>query len=86
MLRFYANLKALHEEVTGSAIPVTIYFPDNTEVSFVVDYGMFQENKYTEKNRGIKEGRVQSRRNNKNDEKFTNNIWHKHRKYTAENR
>ena len=51
MLRFYANLKALQEEVTGSAIPVTIYFPDNTEVSFAVDYGMFQENKYTEKNR-----------------------------------
>lgn len=51
MLRFYANMNVLQAEVTGSAIPVTIYFPDNTEVSFLVDYGMFQEKNYTERNR-----------------------------------
>ncbi len=51
MLRFYSNVKVLQEEVTGTQIEITNYFPEEDhEVRFLVDCGYFQESEYFEKN------------------------------------
>lgn len=48
--RFYYTITALHPEVTGSCILVTIHYPDNKVTYFIVDCGMFQESEYTQLN------------------------------------
>lgn len=49
--RFYADIKSLHSEVTGSCNIVTIRFPDGRKSSFLTDCGLFQgrsEEKYND--------------------------------------
>ena len=48
--RFYADIMAIHPEVTGSCILVVVKRPDNTTVKFVVDCGLFQERDYSKNN------------------------------------
>ena len=48
--RFYADIMALHEEVTGSCNLVIVKFPNGEKLRFVVDCGLFQEQKYDELN------------------------------------
>lgn len=48
--RFYADIMALHEEVTGSCNLVIVKFPNGKALRFVVDCGLFQEQKYDELN------------------------------------
>lgn len=47
---FYYTLQAFHEEVTGSCIICTIHFPNNTERNILVDFGIYQESEYEDKN------------------------------------
>ena len=44
--RFYVDIMAVHQEVTGSCNLVIAKFPDNETVRFVVDCGLFQERQY----------------------------------------
>ena len=48
--RFYADIMALHDEVTGSCNLVIIKFPIGETLRFVVDCGLFQEREYDELN------------------------------------
>ena len=48
--KFCANVSNLHDEVTGSCHYVCVTFPDETNVNFIVDCGLFQEKKYTNNN------------------------------------
>ncbi|MBE5822103.1 MAG: MBL fold metallo-hydrolase [Clostridiales bacterium] len=48
--RFYVDIMAMHEEVTGSCNLVVIKFPNGNTIRFVVDCGLFQERKYSELN------------------------------------
>lgn len=48
--RFYIDIMALHNEVTGSCILCIIKFPDGTTKRLVVDCGLFQELEYSELN------------------------------------
>lgn len=48
--RFYVDIMAMHEEVTGSCNLIIAKFPDGNTVRFVVDCGIFQERKYEELN------------------------------------
>lgn len=48
--RFYADIMAMHEEVTGSCNLVIVKLPDGNDIRFVVDCGLFQEKKYEELN------------------------------------
>lgn len=48
--RFYVDIMAMHEEVTGSCNLVVVKFPDGNTTRFVVDCGLFQERKYDELN------------------------------------
>lgn len=48
--RFYADVMAIHEEVTGSCNIVIVKFPNNEIIRFIVDCGLFQEKKYNELN------------------------------------
>lgn len=48
--RFYVDVMAMHEEVTGSCNLVTAKFPDGETLRFVVDCGLFQEKEYNELN------------------------------------
>ncbi len=50
---FYFTLQAFHEEVTGSCIVCTIHFPNNTERNILVDFGIYQETIYEDKNEEI---------------------------------
>ena len=43
---FYVDVMALHPEVTGSCNIVTIRFPNRKKVHFLVDCGLFQDEKY----------------------------------------
>ena len=43
---FYCNIEAIHNEVTGSCIRVTVHYPDGKVTTFLVDCGVFQEQKY----------------------------------------
>lgn len=51
--RFYVDVMALHNEVTGSCILNIIKFPDGTTKKIVVDCGLFQEIDYSELNRSL---------------------------------
>ena len=42
----YLDILALHKEVTGSCILCTIRFPNREKLKFIVDCGLFQEEKY----------------------------------------
>lgn len=48
--RLYADIMAVHPEVTGSCNLVVVKQPDGSTVKFVVDCGLFQERQYSEKN------------------------------------
>lgn len=48
--RFYADVMAMHPEVTGSCNLVIAKLPNNETIRFVVDCGMFQEREYDELN------------------------------------
>ena len=48
--RFYADIMAMNEEVTGSCNLVIVKFPNGEKLRFVVDCGLFQERKYDELN------------------------------------
>ena len=48
--RFYVDIMAIHDEVTGSCILVIVKFPDGRTLRFVVDCGLFQERKYQKYN------------------------------------
>ncbi len=48
--RFYVDIMAMHDEVTGSCILVIVKFPDGRTLRFVVDCGLFQEREYDELN------------------------------------
>src|SRR5690625_4912552 len=44
--QMYLDVLALHKEVTGSCILCTVRFPNGEKVKFIVDCGLFQEEKY----------------------------------------
>ena len=46
----YLDVTALHEEVTGSCILCTVRYPDRSKTQFIVDCGLFQEEKYQAQN------------------------------------
>lgn len=46
----YADIVSLHNEVTGSCNICTVRFPDTKKVKFIVDCGLFQEEKYQKQN------------------------------------
>lgn len=48
--RFYADIMAMHPEVTGSCNLVIVKLPDGETIRFVVDCGLFQEKEYEELN------------------------------------
>lgn len=48
--RFYVDVIALHPGVTGSNILCLVHFPYGPMVRFVVDCGLFQEQKYSNLN------------------------------------
>ena len=48
--RFYADIMAVHPEVTGSCNLVIVKFPDGTTTKFTVDCGLFQEEQYANSN------------------------------------
>lgn len=48
--RFYADIMAMHNEVTGSCNLIIVKFPNGESLRFVVDCGLFQEKKYYELN------------------------------------
>ena len=43
---FYCNIETIHNEVTGSCIRVEVHYPDGNITTFVVDFGVFQEQQY----------------------------------------
>lgn len=49
----YVDITSLHDEVTGSCIVCTVRFPDSRKVKFLVDCGLFQEEKYQKYNYGF---------------------------------
>lgn len=51
--RFYANIEAMHDEVTGSCILVTTSFPDGKMMRFIVDCGLYQEKEYEKLNESL---------------------------------
>lgn len=48
--RFYADVMAMHPEVTGSCNLVIVKLPNDETIRFVVDCGLFQEREYDELN------------------------------------
>ncbi len=46
----YLDVLALHKEVTGSCILCTVRFPNREKLKFIVDCGLFQEEKYQQLN------------------------------------
>lgn len=48
--RFYADIMALHPEVTGSCNLVIVKYPDGETTKFVVDCGLFQESEHDKLN------------------------------------
>lgn len=44
--KFYANIEAMHDEVTGSCIFTSVTFPDGNKLRFIVDCGLYQEREY----------------------------------------
>ena len=50
---FYADVMAMHPEVTGSCNLVVVRLPDDTNIRFAVDCGLFQERDYDELNNSL---------------------------------
>ena len=48
--RFYVDVMAMQNEVTGSCNLIIVKFPSEETVRFVVDCGLFQEREYEEMN------------------------------------
>ena len=48
--RFYVDVMAMHQEVTGSCILNNIKFPDGSSKKVLVDCGLFQEAEYSSQN------------------------------------
>ncbi len=48
--RIYADVMAIHPEVTGSCHQVVAKLPNKETIKFIVDCGMFQEREYSELN------------------------------------
>ena len=46
----YVDIVSLHNEVTGSCNICTVRFPNTKKVKFIVDCGLFQEEKYQKQN------------------------------------
>ncbi len=46
--RFYVDVSALHEAVTGSCIMNSVKFPDGSTVKYLIDCGLFQEHNESE--------------------------------------
>jgi len=44
--RFYVDIMAMNQEVTGSCNLIVAKFPDGNSIRFIVDCGLFQEKKY----------------------------------------
>ena len=51
--RFYVDVMALHNEVTGSCIMNTIKFPDGSTKKVLIDCGLFQEMEYSDLNKSL---------------------------------
>lgn len=51
--RFYVDIMAMNEEVTGSCNLVIVKFPNGETTRFVVDCGLFQEKEYDELNKSL---------------------------------
>ena len=51
--RFYVDIMAMHEEVTGSCNLAIVKFPNGETLRFVTDCGLFQERKYDELNNAL---------------------------------
>ena len=51
--RFYADIMAMHPEVTGSCNLVVVKLPNLETIRFVVDCGLFQEKDYEELNQDL---------------------------------
>lgn len=49
--RLYAEIMALHPEVTGSLNLVNVIFPNYERIRFIVDCGLFQEKQYSKYNK-----------------------------------
>lgn len=50
MLLLYVDIMACHDEVTGSCHLCVVKFPNKETTKFIVDCGLFQEEKYTKYN------------------------------------
>lgn len=50
---FYVDIMALHPEVTGSCNIVTVNLPNGRRFHFIVDCGLFQDEKYNEYNKEL---------------------------------
>ena len=50
---FFYTITALHPEVTGSCLLVTVHYPDGNKMMFIVDCGLFQEKPYTQLNNQV---------------------------------
>ena len=48
--KFYANIEAMHDEVTGSCILVSVSLPNGEMLRFIVDCGLYQEREYEDLN------------------------------------
>ena len=48
--KFYADIMAVHPEVTGSCNLVVVKYPDGGTTKFMVDCGLFQEKDYNDNN------------------------------------
>lgn len=51
--KFYANIEAMHDEVTGSCILTSVKFPDGRKMRFIVDCGLYQEKEYEKLNENL---------------------------------
>ncbi|MGN1299666.1 MAG: MBL fold metallo-hydrolase [Candidatus Scatovivens sp.] len=51
--RFYANIEAMHDEVTGSCILISVSFPNGEKMRFIVDCGLYQEREYEKLNKEL---------------------------------
>ena len=49
-MRMYVDIMACHPEVTGSCFLCVVKLPDRDTIKFIVDCGLFQEDKYHELN------------------------------------
>ncbi len=50
---FFVDIKALHPEVTGSLISCSVRLPNQQNIKFIVDAGLFQEEQYSSLNQAL---------------------------------